>query len=184
VIARFLQGNPNASPTAVNNAIVNNAVTNRVTDPGIGSPNRLLQSRFIDNRRPANDHFGSARIVSGGSFDVTGSNRFASEQTGEPNHAGNRGGASVWFRWSAPNTRYYTIRTFGSNFDTLLAVYRGNRVNALTRVASNDDAGGGLQSRVRFRAVRGAIYRIAVDGFAGAGVPPSTGGIRLRSAPS
>ena len=61
------------------------------------------------------------------------------------------------------------IATLGSGSDTVLAVYRGRRVGALRRVASNDDAPGlGLQSMVRFNAVAGVLYRIAVDGFRGA----------------
>ena len=32
------------------------------------------------------------------------SNRFATKQAGEPDHAGNPGGASVWFKWTAPKT--------------------------------------------------------------------------------
>jgi hypothetical protein len=134
---------------------------------------------------PSNDNMGSARVVSGGSFDVTGTNRGATKQTGEPNHAGNAGGASVWFRWTAPSTRFFTIRTAGSNFDTLLGIYRGARVNNLTRVASNDDASSStLTSRVRFRATAGVTYRIAVDGYRGSTGPAKTGGIRLRTAPS
>lgn len=129
---------------------------------------------------PANDNLGSARVVTGGSFDVTGTNRAATKQAGEPNHAGDPGGASVWFRWTAPQTRFFTIRTFGSDFDTLLAVYRGATVANLTPVIANDDSpSGGAHSRLRFRAVAGVTYRIAVDG-AGA----ETGDLRLRSAPS
>jgi hypothetical protein len=134
---------------------------------------------------PANNNFGSARVVTGGSFDVNGTNRAATKQTGEPNHAGNPGGASVWFRWTAPSTRFFTIRTLGSNFDTLMGIYRGSAVGSLTRVASNDDSSaGGLTSRVRFRATAGVTYRIAVDGFRGTSGPAATGNIRLRSAPS
>ena len=33
---------------------------------------------------------------------VTGSNSNATKQVGEPNHAGNAGGKSVWWRWTAP----------------------------------------------------------------------------------
>jgi aqualysin 1 len=42
--AVYLQGNPGASPATVNSAIVSSATTGKVTNPGTGSPNRLLFS--------------------------------------------------------------------------------------------------------------------------------------------
>ena len=57
--------------------------------------------------------------------------------------------------------------TYGSDFDTLLAVYIGTSVDALTEVASDDDGGPGLTSRVVFSATGGTTYRIAVDGYGG-----------------
>src|SRR5262249_10556390 len=42
----YLSLNPGATPTQVTNAILDDAVNGVVTDPGTGSPNRLLQSRF------------------------------------------------------------------------------------------------------------------------------------------
>ncbi len=47
VAALYKQANPSASATTVRNAIVNNATTNVVTNPGTGSPNRLLYSLFF-----------------------------------------------------------------------------------------------------------------------------------------
>lgn len=47
VAALYRQANPGASSTTVRNAIVNNATTNVVTNPGTGSPNRLLYSLFF-----------------------------------------------------------------------------------------------------------------------------------------
>jgi len=44
--ALYLQGNPGASPSTVNSAIVNGATTGLVTGAGTGSPNRLLYSRL------------------------------------------------------------------------------------------------------------------------------------------
>lgn len=118
--------------------------------------------------RPANDDFVSAATLTGRSIAATGSNVGASKQAGEPNHAGNLGGKSVWWNWTAPSAGAVTLNTFGSNFNTLLAVYRGTAVNALTAVASNNDAAGTTQSQVTFTAVAGQVYRIAVDGAAGA----------------
>src|SRR5436190_4596245 len=47
VAALYKQANPSASATTVRNAIVNNATANVVTNPGTGSPNRLLYSVFF-----------------------------------------------------------------------------------------------------------------------------------------
>jgi subtilisin family serine protease len=47
VAALYKQANPSASSTTIRNAIVNNATTNIVTNPGTGSPNRLLYSLFF-----------------------------------------------------------------------------------------------------------------------------------------
>ena len=47
-------------------------------------------------------------------------------------------------------------------------VYTGASVGGLTVVASDDDSGGNLTSRVSFAAAAGVDYRIAVDGFGGA----------------
>ena len=44
VAALFLESNPGASPATVTAAIVNGATLNKVTNPGSGSPNRLLYS--------------------------------------------------------------------------------------------------------------------------------------------
>jgi hypothetical protein len=69
-----------------------------------------------------------------------------------------------------------TVDTAGSNYDTLLGVYTGTAVNALTTIGTNDDASGlGLRSRVTFTASAGVTYQIAVDGFNAA-----TGNITLN----
>jgi subtilisin family serine protease len=44
VAALYLQGSPGASPSTVSNAIVSSATTGVVSNPGTGSPNRLLYS--------------------------------------------------------------------------------------------------------------------------------------------
>ena len=114
--------------------------------------------------------FSSRSGISGASGRVTGSSVGASKEFGEPNHAGNTGGASVWWSWTAPATGTVTFDTQGSDFDTLLAAYRGSGVSALSVVVSNDDAPGGgtYQSEVSFAAQQGVVYHIAVDGYSGA----------------
>ena len=106
-----------------------------------------------------------------GRADSTG----ATLETGEPEHAGKPGGASMWLRWTAPESGLATLSTLGSSFDTLLGVYQGSTVSALTEIAADDDSGGFLTSELKFNAVAGATYHIAVAGFDGA-----TGEIVLR----
>jgi hypothetical protein len=122
----------------------------------------------IGNARPANDNFADAQGLSGSSASVNGTNVGATRESGEPNHAGNTGGHSVWYFWTAPSGNPVTIDTIGSSFNTLLAVYTGGSVSALTAVTSNDDISSSIQqSRVSFTPVAGNIYRIAVDGKTG-----------------
>jgi hypothetical protein len=75
------------------------------------------------------------------------------------------------------------FETTGSAFDTLLAIYTGDSVNALKLVVENDDiiSGDVWQSRAEFAAKKGTLYRIVVDGFYEAGPPvfQDEGNIRL-----
>ena len=113
----------------------------------------------------ANDYFTNATVISGSSGTTSGTTYAATKETGEPNHAGYAGGASVWFRWTAPSSGTVTFNTFGSSFDTLLGVYTGTDVGTLSWVASNDQTPGSDQSSVTFNATAGTTYRIAVDGW-------------------
>ncbi len=119
---------------------------------------------------PANDNFANAITLTGSAATITGAtNVNATKESGEPSHAGNTGGHSIWYNWTAPANGTVTLNTAGSSFDTLLGVYKGTAVNALTTVASNDDVSStNRTSAVTFTAVAGTTYRIAVDGWAGA----------------
>lgn len=133
-----------------------------------------------------NDHFADAQVLVGDAGRVVGENRAATLEAGEPRHAGGRGGASIWFRWTAPGDGEATFDTLGSSFDTLLAAYQGNALGALTEVARGDDislARGIYTSRAVFNALAGREYLLAVDGFRedGAGaLPVETGSLVLN----
>src|SRR6185437_4924830 len=84
----------------------------------------------------------------------------------------------VWWTWTAPAAGTAVIDTTGSNFDTLLAVYTGTSVSALTPVtngANDNNPAGGTTSIVTITVTSGTVYRIAVDGANGA-----TGNITLH----
>ena len=118
--------------------------------------------------QPPNNDFASAQELTGIPASRAGNNIEATREEGEPSHGELATGASVWYRWTAPSRADVTIDVCNADFDSSLAVYTGSAINALTRVARNDDAcgSGGDRSRVRFKAVAGTAYRIAVDGFA------------------
>jgi uncharacterized repeat protein (TIGR01451 family)/uncharacterized delta-60 repeat protein len=140
--------------------------------------------------QPANDYFTNAQVVINASGQASGNNVGATLETGEPVIAGITGGASVWYRWTAPANLLITFQTINSDFDTLLGVYTGNSVNGLTLIGDNDDANNSLvTSAVTFNAAAGTTYYIAVDGFDGAtgnirlswGVNPSSGDFRFTT---
>jgi Subtilase family/Domain of unknown function DUF11 len=116
---------------------------------------------------PANDAFESATAVSGNSGSATGWNHNATAQSGEPSHAGQTGSRSVWWAWTAPGSGTLTLNTQGSAIDTLLGLYQGTSVSALSTVASDDDSGSAGTSALTIGVVSGQTYFIAIDGKAG-----------------
>jgi hypothetical protein len=130
---------------------------------------------------PSNDNFSAAAEIPAAGGTATSTNVDATAETGEPDHANSGFGAlhSVWFKWTAPADGPTTLDTCGSGFNTRLGVYTGTAVNALTEVASNDNAspsscGQPLFAATSFQATAGTTYRIAVDTMGG--VPDDVSG--------
>ncbi|HEX7860334.1 MAG TPA: Ig-like domain-containing protein [Verrucomicrobiae bacterium] len=148
----------------------------------------IRQTAGSTNTKLPNDFIASA-ITTPPSGIHNSSNVGATKEADEPDHADNRGGASMWWRVSFP-TLSTTIRisTAGSSFDTLLAVYTNAVTNPrepiftaplmenLRVVAENDDGAGSTNrtSFVEFVTRPNTTYWIAVDGYNGA-----QGNIRL-----
>ena len=119
-------------------------------------------------RDPVNDLFNNAIELAGNSGVSSVNSLSATKELGEPLHAGNAGGKSVWWTFTPPSDGVLTLTTTNSTFDTLLAMYVGTRANSLTPVASNDDAYDGVSFSKITQSVRAnQLYRIAVDGFDG-----------------
>ncbi len=125
---------------------------------------------------PPNDNFASAQaVVPDLPLSQAGDNIDSTVETGEPQHPpAGPPRKSVWFTWTPTAPVTATIDTCTSDFNTVLAVYTGSALNALTLRGKNNDgscSGGGTNpngSQVTLAATAGTTYRIAVDGFSGA----------------
>jgi subtilisin family serine protease len=96
----------------------------------------------------------------------------ANRETGEPEHAGNEGGGSVWWAFTAPYDGLLNVRTANTRIDTVMGAYVGTRVNRLRLVTSNDDdpALAELEdnpgySRITQALKKGMTLMVAADGF-------------------
>ena len=161
-----IAGATNAS-YVITTALLNNSATyTLVVSNAFGSV--TSQTATLTVLVPVNDAFANATLVSGTNFSVTGSNVGATKEPNEPaTIAGNAGGSSVWWTWTAPADGTITLDTSSSSFDTLLAVYTGNSLASLNLLVSDDDYTN-RTSLVTFGAKSNKTYRIQVDGYAGA----------------
>ena len=136
---------------------------------------------------PANDNFSNAEQLSGIRVSVERNNLDATKEIGEPDHAFNAGGKSVWFKWTAPMTRVVQISTARSstNINTLLGVYVGTELNSLNDREHSDDILGSLNRRSHaiLDAEAGVTYYIAVDGATLQGAPAASGSFKLDIRP-
>jgi hypothetical protein len=136
--------------------------------------NVSLSLDFSANFAPApNDDFASLIQIIGLTNEYSFNTSTATKEPGEPEHAGNRGGRSLWWSFAYPASGVVTLSTLGSDFDTLLAVYSQGSgpiiVSNLVPLWSNDDeSSGGRSSFLQFTNEPNRVYYIAVDGYEGA----------------
>lgn len=118
---------------------------------------------------PANDDFANRQVLSGTlPIEVSGSNVGATKEEGEYIPGLAPAGHSVWFEWEAEADGWVTIGACDDEFPTILGIFTGTAVNALTVVAEgNGSEGPDCQYSGRqfsFEAESGTKYEIAVDG--------------------
>lgn len=131
-----------------------------------------IELRIEATPPPANDAFAAAEdlTAAGKVYELEspepfyfarleGYNWGATKQAGEPEHEGDPGGASVWYRWVAPATG--TVRMSACCFaGPLIGLYTGDSVDGLTEVPTVSEFPPGVPAEV----VTGQTYWIAVDG--------------------
>ena len=115
---------------------------------------------------PANDDFVNAVVIP---VSLPYSNKelttSATTEPGEPSTCASIA-STVWYKFTPASDLAVIADTFGSRYDTVLAVHIGPSVDALTPVACNDQFLGN-QSRVSFNASAGVTYHFQVGGYFG-----------------
>ena len=142
--------------------------TYQIAVDGLGGANGRIALKIFPTPAPRNDNFANRIVVSRNASTLSGNNENATSELSEENPFQNSVSKSVWWTWVAPASGLATIDTSGSTFDTLLAIYTGSSFSNLLLIASDDDSGSNLSSRVTFTTKANTAYHIAVDGFEGA----------------
>lgn len=189
VAAIFLQGAPAASPADVADRMIAAATSGVIGDFGTGSPNRFLYNvlgppptptptptgtpptatpTFTPTATPMpplNDDFTNAIAVTPLPFSHSIDSTTATTAVDDPVLCtGTKGSASVWYRWVAPSAGTLTVDTLDSDYDTVLAIFSGER-SSLMRLACNDDYNYYLQSLLTLDVSDGATYFIEVADY-------------------
>lgn len=114
----------------------------------------------------ANDAFARAGSISAIPGSITGNTTGATLEPGEPAPCGQIG-ATVWYSFTVATDQALQIDTFGSGYNTVLAVYAGASLPSLTSIACNDGYEGGLHSRILVQVSAGRTYNVQVGGSQG-----------------
>jgi hypothetical protein len=134
---------------------------------------------------PGHDDFNAAKdtgtVPYNDTVNVNGATRASDDPAVPAPCSMDPGTASVWYKYTAIANTSVALDTFGSDYDTYIAVWSGSR-GSLSLVACNDDYdhdGGNLQSRVTVDLTKGTTYYFEVaewtwDGAASAASATST----------
>ena len=117
---------------------------------------------------PDNDAFASAAVVDTLPYEDTVNTREATLQPGEPQPACAFGAVrrTVWYSFTPGPQTFVAADTLGSDFDTVVGVWKGSSLTDLEPVACGDDAIDS-DATVTFRAEAGITYYVQVGGFFG-----------------
>lgn len=116
-----------------------------------------------------NDDSAEAQPIAGPSGRITGTNRYASWEVGEPQPV-ERGAQiranTVWYLWSPPQGTNWVTFTASpkTSFDLILEVWSGTEIGHLSPVASPDKTDTTLRNRHSFQADGATKYMIRISG--------------------
>ncbi|MCB9452717.1 MAG: hypothetical protein H6672_14865 [Anaerolineaceae bacterium] len=118
---------------------------------------------------PVNDDFANAISVGVLPFTDSEDTTAATLEVGEPSPTcGLNSSFTIWYDFTPSASVSYLFTTAGSDFDTIIGVYTGASVGALTQVGCNDDASTTtFTSQVTLALNAGTTYHIQVGGYNG-----------------
>ena len=115
---------------------------------------------------PPNDVCGGAVVISGNAF-TTNQSTITATSSGDPVPSCAPLGKGVWYAYTPATNGTLVVDTFGTGFDTVLAIYTGS-CGALVQVGCDDDSGGSLSSRITLNVTGGTTYSILAGGYSSA----------------
>ena len=133
-----------------------------VVDGFKGATGAVALAWSIERGQPANDDFEKAHKLTGASGVIDGSTKGATRQPGEPMHLF-PGTSSVWYKWVAPATARFFMKSEGADFDLLLAVYKNKKAKPLEQIETAHNGEYGNDAALEFDAEANCVYYIAVD---------------------
>ncbi len=112
---------------------------------------------------PSNDSFAARTAVGSASAVLSGDNRLATLESGEPPHGPNfAGNSSLWWSWTAPANGPVSITTTGTATTIALDIYTGNSLIALNPIATMLSKSAAVET-LNFNATAGTAYAFAVS---------------------
>jgi len=128
---------------------------------------------------PANDNIANAITISGTSGTTAGNTIGATLEANEDTKLGYGGsyGATIWYKWTCPQTGTYTFRAEGKRgeVDVIISAGTGTGISDYVLVAQADQ---NQTDEIRFDAVASSSYYISIGGFSSA-TPNDQGPVRL-----
>ncbi len=113
-----------------------------------------------------NDNFADAFVIRSLPFTSEQSTSLMTLEDGENSAPdGCIKGGTTWYTFTPEIDGTITASTEGSDFDTVLALYQGTALNALSVLGCDDDSAGGLTSQFSFPASAGTTYYIQAGGY-------------------
>jgi hypothetical protein len=131
-------------------------------EPSAGTPQADVSIAQV----PANDDFANAVVISTIPFTDDIDNTNEATAVDDPANDCVVDGHTVWYKFTPSEDMRINANTFGSDYDTGIAVYTGTP-GALTQITCNDDAlpGRTVESNVNFDATAGVTYFFMVGSF-------------------